>query len=130
MTMTFSKVLPRYRRRWLTFFLGRLVAKTRQPCLEQRSTAYALICRVVWRWSGRSGSKHRPIETLFSAILTGVEGRKSWYTRHFVSRISPATGTPRLVQVFQKSAAQKGKLSCVERRRAVCGSELLITLRL
>ena len=39
MTMTFSKMLPRYRRRWLTFFLGRLVAKTRQPCLEQRSTA-------------------------------------------------------------------------------------------
>ena len=76
---------------------------------------------MVWRWSGRSGSKHRPIETLFSAILTGVEGRKSWYTRHFVSCISPATGTPRLVQVFQKSAAPKGKLSCVERRRVLFG---------
>ena len=107
MTMTFSKVLPRYRRRWLTFFLGRLVAKTRRHALNNVHGRPHL--PFVWRWSGRSGSKHRPIETLFSAILTGLEGRKSWHTRHFVSRISPATGTPRLVQVFQKSAAPKGQ---------------------
>ena len=45
MTMTFSNGAASLRRRWLTFFLGRLVAKTRQPCLEQRPAA-ALICQL------------------------------------------------------------------------------------